>query len=472
MKRLKLNSTIPLLVLITCFIVSLPLKAETISVEGIYSGTAIWAVDTVKVTGDVTITGALIIGPGAYVEFQGHFEIAAESIYALGGNCDQITITINDTTGFSDIDLPGGGWKRLRAVNNMVINYCNIMFGKYYCTDGSEEGILKIENESLNALQINNSVIANIYCKEDLTADSWLTNSEAGPAVEVKITNSSFTNCEFGYLSNARSKVNNCRFSGSSCGIVGTHVQNSFFEDNEVIYLNGCDGWSLSIENCVFSNNDALDISSALAPLQIIGSLFINNTLKQGFPNAYSSSPVIVNNTFANNKITGTYNTILTFWKSRLFSGLYFWNNIFYGNITNHPEGKQISFMNSEGVGPLFGSFKNNLVEGGQGAIEYSSIEGEYVNNIDADPLFISVANQNFHLRRCSPCINTGTNDSPGIELPATDLDGNPRILDGKKDIGVYEHSPVHRCFCWLRHFLMNLRQHLRQGLFSRSVKS
>ncbi len=56
--------------------------------------------------------------------------------------------------------------------------------------------------------------------------------------------------------------------------------------------------------------------------------------------------------------------------------------------------------------------------------------------NIRNDPLFADATNGNYRLRSDSPCINAGwTNHAIG----ETDLAGNPRIADGKVDIGAYE---------------------------------
>jgi len=60
--------------------------------------------------------------------------------------------------------------------------------------------------------------------------------------------------------------------------------------------------------------------------------------------------------------------------------------------------------------------------------------------NITNDPLFVNAATGDFHLLEGSPCINAGTN------LPwmagATDLDGTPRVIDGRVDMGCYEYVP------------------------------
>jgi len=66
------------------------------------------------------------------------------------------------------------------------------------------------------------------------------------------------------------------------------------------------------------------------------------------------------------------------------------------------------------------------------------------LGNISADPLFVDLDNGDYHLLEDSPCINTG--DPNYIAEPnETDLDGNPRIIGGRIDMGAYEfnHIPV-----------------------------
>ncbi len=67
--------------------------------------------------------------------------------------------------------------------------------------------------------------------------------------------------------------------------------------------------------------------------------------------------------------------------------------------------------------------------------------------NISADPKFKNPSGGDFHLQAGSPAIDTGFNAAPGI--PATDLDGNPRIQNATGasepvvDMGVYEATGV-----------------------------
>ena len=55
------------------------------------------------------------------------------------------------------------------------------------------------------------------------------------------------------------------------------------------------------------------------------------------------------------------------------------------------------------------------------------------------DPLFVDLGNEDYHLQPGSPCIDTGNNLAP--QLPGTDMDGQPRMVNGIVDMGAYEHQ-------------------------------
>jgi predicted outer membrane repeat protein len=61
----------------------------------------------------------------------------------------------------------------------------------------------------------------------------------------------------------------------------------------------------------------------------------------------------------------------------------------------------------------------------GDPTITYSDVYGGYAGtgNIDAHPLFVSTAQQDYHLKVGSPCVDVGDNTAP--ELPSQDKDGN-----------------------------------------------
>ena len=75
-------------------------------------------------------------------------------------------------------------------------------------------------------------------------------------------------------------------------------------------------------------------------------------------------------------------------------------------------------------------------------SVTYNNVEGGWSGegNIKEDPLFVDAANGDYHLQLDSPCINAG--DPCFVPQPdETDLDGNPRVLSGRVDIGPYEFS-------------------------------
>jgi hypothetical protein len=62
---------------------------------------------------------------------------------------------------------------------------------------------------------------------------------------------------------------------------------------------------------------------------------------------------------------------------------------------------------------------------------------------INADPLFFDPANDDYHLRVASPCIDAGTATVPAPPgLPTSDFDGDARIIGAAPDIGADEARP------------------------------
>ena len=60
-------------------------------------------------------------------------------------------------------------------------------------------------------------------------------------------------------------------------------------------------------------------------------------------------------------------------------------------------------------------------------------------NNIDLSPQFFNPISGDYHIQGTSPCLAAGTTNAPS--LPATDLDGNPRILNATVAQGCYEYT-------------------------------
>ena len=122
------------------------------------------------------------------------------------------------------------------------------------------------------------------------------------------------------------------------------------------------------------------------------------------------------------------------------FATLDLYNSIAYGNFPN-----QIFLENGNIYGgPSHLNIHNSLIENGEeGILEQPNNEvAWYGENLTCDPLFDSTGDYPFALSSTSPCIDAGTLDLPeGIELPETDLAGNPRVVGASVDMGAYEYQ-------------------------------
>jgi PKD repeat protein len=119
------------------------------------------------------------------------------------------------------------------------------------------------------------------------------------------------------------------------------------------------------------------------------------------------------------------------------------YNNLFWAN--NSAKAKDL-YVDNDPDGDLLANgtiyFLNNMLDKGKKGTYITipfTIDPSNLKKID--PLFIDPANDDYHLSQLSPCKDKGNNDAP--ELPDTDLDGNPRIMNRTVDMGAYEYPGV-----------------------------
>ena len=111
-------------------------------------------------------------------------------------------------------------------------------------------------------------------------------------------------------------------------------------------------------------------------------------------------------------------------------------NTIFWNN--DAAEGPEM-WINGSMWNPSIVTISYSDVEGGQ-ASAYVGTYGTLdwgAGMIDADPLFVDPANNDFHLTWDSPCRNSGDNDAPGCL--AEDFEGDPCPALGIMDMGADE---------------------------------
>ncbi|MCF8386521.1 MAG: T9SS type A sorting domain-containing protein, partial [Bacteroidales bacterium] len=147
----------------------------------------------------------------------------------------------------------------------------------------------------------------------------------------------------------------------------------------------------------------------------------------------------LVNSTIGNNSTTNPYGAAvgLTY-----HSSLAIYNTILYSN-----DPREIYIASDEQWEDCHLEVYNSLIEGGESGIKVYQPDWHTLyydsTNINTDPLWANTGYYPYMLSYGSPCINTGTLDLPEhIELPETDLAGNPRVYDGQIDMGAYEFGP------------------------------
>ncbi|SOE21065.1 hypothetical protein SAMN06298216_1537 [Spirosomataceae bacterium TFI 002] len=189
------------------------------------------------------------------------------------------------------------------------------------------------------------------------------------------------------------------------------------------------------ITNTTFVNNNTDFHGGAMSNYgsspSITNSVFANNNADRNGGGIYNefSSPAITNTTFVNNNAALKGGGIYNIQFSPTIANTIFWENTQLGG--NAVAGADISDN---------GSATNATYSLTQENSDFSTGTG-IINN--EDPLFVDAANGDFRLQACSPVIDKGTADTTGLNLGLIDLAGNPRVLDGRIDMGAYEGASV-----------------------------
>lgn len=214
-------------------------------------------------------------------------------------------------------------------------------------------------------------------------------------------------------------------------------IQNNIitYNVNSGINFVGASSHTEIVMNNFITNNTATNgagiylVSSFSKLVRVINNVICNNEASNQGGGIYCNNyGMILNNTIANNKASnggGIYalgDPIIT-------------NCIIWGNIGTSG-GNQIAkdFLAS----PTY---------------SYCDIQSGNTNNgnINNNPQFVSQSagvgasfdglNANWVIQSTSPCINSGKPDTTGLDLPLTDIVGNPRITNDTIDIGAYEYN-------------------------------
>jgi predicted outer membrane repeat protein len=245
--------------------------------------------------------------------------------------------------------------------------------------------------------------------------------------------------------------ITNCHFSGNAVGTGGGGI----IQYGGTVTLTGCTftnntaayggavyprGGAMIVDRCTFTGNRATDrvgggggaIYAGLADMTLTNCLFINNTTAEdnrigtitinGHSISLTSSGINTPVKIVNCTLTGN-------WTNQITSANISAYNARVNIVNSIIRGGDSGFAFAD----LYTNLDNNV------SVTYTNTQRGYsgTGNITADPQFVNPAGGNYRLQSNSPCLNAGSAAAPG--LPATDLDGGPRILGSAPDIGVYE---------------------------------
>lgn len=414
-------------------------KSSITVCDTIKSDTA-WDANKVKINCDIVINEGvtLTIKAGTVVEFQGKYSIEVKGrILAEGTQQDSILFTSLNTL---------NGWKGIRY--SFLLNTVNDSSKYTYC-------IFEYGNPSSShggALYIYRShKIILDHC--NFRYNKAATSGSNGGAIYLRVANIIIRNSKF--LNNLAESHGGAIYCNSSNAI----IENNIFYKNQVIsdfggaiFVNTSD-FPL-IRNNHFTNNSSkygggLAIKS-FTNASIVSNLFTNNTaLLGGALYIYSDCmPWLNNNTISNNHGSqgggGMYldnnsdpvlkNCIIF---NNTVGALYSGKQVYINDVSSDPK---IYFSDIEGGKSAFG--------GNGSGVNYN---GVYNNNYSVDPNYASASSgsgttydglsADWGLQDGSAAINAGTKDTVGLKLSANDYLKNPRIFNGRIDLGAVENQ-------------------------------
>jgi parallel beta-helix repeat protein len=380
----------------------------------------VWSPDNnpYRVVGELRVPpgSSLVIQPGCFIDFQGHYKFMVDStaiLSAVGTESDSITFTTADTA---------TGWFGLRfyyADSNSELSYCIIEYGKAAFVDEPWPPWPDMEGGGVNCV---NSDISITHC--------FISNNVArdGRGGGIFIWEST------ALISDNTIHQNRAGFYGGGIHCSGCDVTisgNSITANIAWFPLGGDMGGGIScfdsdvniIDNIIKYNTAGVSSGG----IKIFGgslAFIVNNIIEHNIaelcggiglrgPDTYIANNVIANNLAGhynggivlNSPRITLLNNVVAFNEAQLQPGVSLigegidsvLNNIIWGNIS--PGGEQI-FIDCDSAVVAFCD-----IEGGW--------EGE--GNIDVDPLFRNPENGNFHLMSTdcgypydSPCIDAG----------------------------------------------------------------
>ncbi|MEN8250069.1 MAG: T9SS type A sorting domain-containing protein [Bacteroidota bacterium] len=320
-----------------------------------------------------------------------------------------------------------------------------------------KDGFMVTSDLSSNYLTFDNCIIQSAESSSSWTKDDWYSNSMGGIDIRghhIVVENCTIKNTYHAlFLRGNNSRASNNlidNFAGDAIRGLGDFsvfefntVRDCYIDDyalnhDDAFQAYRVNGQELKMEGIIIRNNKFLlfedEITQFVIDNDLIGNLMQGIIITDGYADGW----IVENNLVVNDHSHGI--------------SLYGARNCRVQNntVVQHPYYTDIDVPwvliadNSKtGQANFDNIIRNNI------ATKFTTwtyaISNIFENNIDINEnnpveytdLFADYANLDFHLKQSSAAVDYGNN----ADLPATDLDGNPRVFNSVVDAGAYEFS-------------------------------
>ena len=362
--------------------------------------------------------------------------ITGNESYHGGGICciEYCSVSMNNVHISGNTAIQGGG---IFSVNNSNLFMTDVIINNNSATRGG--GIYAV-NSNFSCTEnefINNEADAHggsvYYSLDNTETDQYeielvnctLDNNNAVQATGGMLISSSYANK-----------------SSLDISISGSFFTNNHANRRTCLYIDGED-ITLRVSNTLFAYNKAETYVAGISNSYFCQGVF-NNCLfyfneaataggadNSGGAAVWSGASVdFINCTFTSN--TAAYGSALTVGGGGIARSI---NCIYWGNSQS-----QIALDTYMNVGGnLSLSYCN--VQGGMDSVQVSpeSTLTWSEGNVNKDPCFVGSGEHDCQISDNSPCVDKGTPDTTGLNLPEYDLAGEFRIFNDRVDMGAYE---------------------------------